>query len=211
MARENPAERPAGRRNAAVELHAVLTDPRRTAAQIERATRRLIEDFGPALLREARRFTGLGDHDAEDLLIDTVMAFIDHFQKPGVPRCDAPAAYLLRIYRNRAIDRMRALAKEREHEAFSLDELAEPEHSNLPCWQASDGGLHDPARVLAGRQALARGLDAISAEKSEDRRTVFGLMLNGCERREIAMRTSRSPSAAGDMMHRVRRVFEEQT
>lgn len=154
------------------------------------------------VVAEGRRRKSRGAVDADDVAQDACVRALD-LPAPGNVR--DPIRYLLRIARNLVIDRRRKRARE-----AALSE-------SLAVIECGSRDPADPERILAGKQDLARVLEAIDSLPPRCREAFtlhrFGGLSYAAIARQMGVSTSMVEKHIADAMLRVTRalfITEEQ-
>jgi RNA polymerase sigma factor (sigma-70 family) len=189
-------------------MNAALSEPPEQAAARDRLITATVERERGRLLAFIRR--RLADAaEAEDVLQDTLYEFV--LAKRLMQPIEQVGAWLVRVARNRIIDRLRRRAAAGAPAAQAGAEVAETLTDLLP---ASDAG----PQALVMRAALLEEIEAALAELPAEQREVFVAQeLNGVTFRELAAQSgvsintliARKRYALGYLRARLQAVWDE--
>jgi RNA polymerase sigma-70 factor (ECF subfamily) len=170
-----------------------VVEPVRTKAQLDREFAELYRTHARDLYSYAYYRVG-NHHDAEDLTEQTFLQAYRHFERAQRESDGRPLRpWLLRIAHNLAANHYRYRSRRPQ---TTLDDNSPLE------------AVHSTEELVAGRDELARVLDAVKRLPDDRREALIMRFALGMDNREIARAIGRSDGATKVLIHRAIKQLE---
>jgi DNA-directed RNA polymerase specialized sigma24 family protein len=181
--------------------------PNATARDRNKAASLVLRTYGGRLRHMAARRLGLNAADVEEVLQDTILAFVWRCKAD----CAEPEFWLIRVALNAATSRWRSVNGTDGQRSSWWVPIGAPGDPSVLDLMPADRDASDPLRILLQRerQALLKDLIPMVRASSAKRAAALSLLLQGCSIDEIARRLLTTPGAVRDLLYRVRSFLRD--